>query len=159
MKIVLQEGRSDCGVCCLLSIIRYYGGGVSLEYLREITNTNRDGVSAYSLIEASKSLGLDAYGVTGKLENIETNNLPCIAHVNVGSNYQHFVVIYKILNNKIIIMDPAKGKRSLSLSEFRLMSTNNYIFTPHTELHVSTLFLKNLMYILYIILHNFAIIF
>ena len=114
MKTVLQEGRSDCGVCCLLSIIRFYGGGVSLEYLREITNTNRDGVSAYNLIEASKSIGLDAYGVTGKLENINNNNLPCIAHVNVGSNFQHFVVIYKISNTKVIIMDPAKGRRVLS---------------------------------------------
>ena len=133
MKIVLQEGRSDCGVCCLLSIIRFYGGGVSLEYLRGITNTNRDGVSAYNLIEASKSIGLDAYGVTGKLENIENNNLPCIAHVNVGSNYQHFVVIYKINNNKITIMDPAKGKRVLSLSEFKLMSTNNYIFIKYKK--------------------------
>lgn len=133
MKIVLQEGRSDCGVCCLLSIIRFYGGGVSLEYLREITNTNRDGVSAYNLIEASKSIGLDAYGVTGKLENIDNNNLPCIAHVNVGSNFQHFVVIYKISNNKVIIMDPAKGKRVLSLPEFRLMSTDNYIFIKYKK--------------------------
>lgn len=133
MKIVLQEGRSDCGVCCLLSIIRFYGGGVSLEYLRGITNTTRDGVSAYNLIEASKSFGLDAYGVTGKLENIDNNNLPCIAHVNVGSNYQHFVVIYKILNNKIIIMDPAKGKRVLQLSEFKLMSTDNYIFIKYKK--------------------------
>lgn len=128
MKVVLQEGRSDCGVCCLLSIIRFYGGGVSLEYLRKITNTNKDGVSAYNLIEASKNIGLEAYGVTGKLENIEDNNLPCIAHVNVCSNYQHFVVIYKITKNKIFIMDPAKGKRILSFSEFRLMCTNNYIF-------------------------------
>lgn len=128
MKVVLQEGRSDCGVCCLLSIIRFYGGGVSLEYLRKITNTNKDGVSAYNLIEAAKSVGLEAYGVTGKLENIEENNLPCIAHINVNSTYQHFVVIYKINKNKIIIMDPAKGKRILSISEFRLMSTNNYIF-------------------------------
>lgn len=128
MKVVLQEGRSDCGVCCLLSIIRFYGGGVSLEYLRKITNTNKDGVSAYNLIEASKNIGLEAYGVTGKLENIEDNNLPCIAHVNVCSNYQHFVVVYKITKNKIFIMDPAKGKRILSFSEFRLMCTNNYIF-------------------------------
>ena len=128
MKVVLQEGRSDCGVCCLLSIIRFYGGGVSLEYLRKITNTNKDGVSAYNLIAAAKSVGLEAYGVTGKLENIEENNLPCIAHVNVNSTYQHFIVIYKINKNKIIIMDPAKGKRILSISEFRLMSTNNYIF-------------------------------
>ena len=39
MEIVLQDGTKDCGVCSLLSIIRFYGGDVSKEYLREITNT------------------------------------------------------------------------------------------------------------------------
>ena len=27
--VVLQEGNKDCGVCCLLSIIRYYNGNIS----------------------------------------------------------------------------------------------------------------------------------
>ncbi len=128
MKVVLQEGRMDCGVCCLLSIIRFYGGEVSLEYLRKITNTNKDGVSAYNLIEAAKSFGMDACGMCGELENIDINNLPCIAHININANYQHFVVIYKIDSKKITIMDPAIGRRLLKLSEFKLMSTNNYIF-------------------------------
>ena len=68
MKVVLQDGRMDCGICCLLSIIRFYGGDVSKEYLRKITNTNNDGVSAYNLIEACKLLGMDAYGLNGNLE-------------------------------------------------------------------------------------------
>jgi len=42
MKIVLQDGIKDCGVCCLLSIIKHYGGNVSKEYLRELTNTKLD---------------------------------------------------------------------------------------------------------------------
>lgn len=128
LKAVLQDGAKDCGICCLLSIIRYYGGEVSKEMLRKMTSTNKDGVTAYNLIEAAKSLGMEAYGVTGDMTNIKNNNLPCIAHMNVNANYQHFVVIYKIEKKKIIIMDPSKGKRVLSHSEFKLMSTNCYIF-------------------------------
>ena len=41
MKVVLQDGIKDCGICCLLSIIRHYGGNMSKEYLREVTGTNR----------------------------------------------------------------------------------------------------------------------
>ena len=37
VKVVLQDGMKDCGICCLLSIIRFYGGEVSKEYLREAT--------------------------------------------------------------------------------------------------------------------------
>ncbi len=128
MKIVLQDGIKDCGICCLLSVIRFFGGDVSKEYLRKITNTNKDGVSAFNLIEAAKEIGFDAYGAEGDLNQIEDNNLPCIAHVHVNKNYQHFVVLYKLEKNKVIIMDPAKGKRIITKSEFLLMSSGKYIF-------------------------------
>ena len=128
MKVVLQDGAKDCGICCLLSIIRFYGGEVSKEYLRKLTNTNKDGVSAYNLIEAAKEVGFEAYGVMGDLKKIENNNLPCIAHINVNRHYQHFVVLSKIDKNKVTIMDPAKGKRILKCSEFQLMTTGNYIY-------------------------------
>lgn len=130
MKIVLQDGNKDCGICSLLSIIRFYGGDVSKEYLRELTNTTKNGVSAFNLIEGARKLGFIAEGMNGDMTKINENNLPCLAHLAVNKNYKHFVVIYKIDRNseKVIIMDPAKGKKILSFSEFRLMSTNNFIF-------------------------------
>ena len=130
MKVVLQDGSKDCGICSLLSIIRFYGGDVSKEYLREITNTTKNGVSAYGLIEGAKILGFDAYGVCGDLNKIEDNNLPCLGHVLTSKGFKHFVVIYKIDLEKelIYVMDPAKGKRILSFMEYKIISTNNYIF-------------------------------
>ena len=87
MKVVLQDGIKDCGICSLLSIIRFYGGDVSKEYLREITNTTKDGVSFYQLIEASKLLGLDAIGMNGDITKIQENNLHCIAHIIENKNF------------------------------------------------------------------------
>ena len=130
MKIVLQDGIKDCGICCLLSIIRYYGGEVSKEYLREITNTTKDGVSLYNLLEASKKIGFDSIGLTGNLEDIDNNKLPCIVHFIINKSYKHFVVLYKIDNKKkkVILMDPAKGKKIISFSEFKLLTSKNYLF-------------------------------
>ena len=130
IKIVLQDGIKDCGICCLLSIIRFYGGDVSKEYLREITGTSKDGVSFYQLIDGAKKLGFRAYGMRGDLSKIEENNLPCLAHFIVNKNYRHFVVIYKIDNKKktVMLMDPAKGKRCISFSEFNLLSSGNFLF-------------------------------
>ncbi len=130
MKIVLQDGIKDCGVCCLLSIIRFYGGEVSKEYLRELTNTTKDGVSLYDLLEASKKLGFEAMGVTGKLEEINVNNLPCIVHFIVQKSYKHFVVLYQINDKKkqVVVMDPARGRRVYSYAEFNLLTTSNYLF-------------------------------
>ena len=130
MKVVLQDGIKDCGICSLLSIIRFYGGEVSKEYLREITNTTKDGVTLYNLIEGAKVIGFDAIGLSGKIENIDVNNLPCIAHFIVNKSYKHFVVLYEINLKKktVTLMDPAKGKKIISIAEFNLLSSNNYVF-------------------------------
>ena len=133
MRVVLQDGIKDCGICCLLSIIRFYGGEVSKEYLREITNTTKEGVSFYNLIEAAKILGFEAMGVTGNIEDINVNNLPCIVHFIVNKSYKHFIVLYQInkKKQKVTIMDPARGKKTISYAEFRLLTSSNYLFlTP-----------------------------
>ena len=129
MKVVLQDGIKDCGICSLLSIIRYYGGEVPKEYLREITNTTKEGVSLYNLLEGAKYLGFDAIGVTGTLEELDVNNLPCIVHFIVNKNYKHFVVLYEINMKKqeVTLMDPAKGKKIISFSEFNLLSSKAYL--------------------------------
>ena len=66
----MQDGIKDCGICSLLSIIRFYGGDVSKEYLRELTSTTKDGVSMYNLLEAAKVIGFDTYGMNGEIEKI-----------------------------------------------------------------------------------------
>ena len=147
MKVVTQDGIKDCGICCLLSIIRYYGGDVSKEYLREITYTTKDGVTLYNLIEGAKIIGFNAEGLKGKIENINVNNLPCIAHLIINKSYKHFIVIYQINYKKkeLIIMDPAKGKKTLSFSEFNLLSSGNYLFLkPIKKLPIITK--KNIIY-------------
>lgn len=130
MKVVLQDGIKDCGICCLLSIIRFYNGKISKEYLRELTNTTKNGVSAFNLLEAARKIGFEAEALNGKIEQIEADNLPCIAHVILNKNYKHFIVIYNIdfEKEKVLIMDPAKGKKIITLSEFKLITSNNYIF-------------------------------
>ena len=130
MKVVLQDGIKDCGICCLLSIVKYYGGSVSKEYLREITNTTKEGVSFYNLLEGAKKIGFEAIGLSGKIEDIDVNNLPCIAHIIVNKSYKHFVVLYQINKEKqqVTIMDPAKGKKVISFKEFHLLTSSSYLF-------------------------------
>ncbi len=134
---VLQEGMKDCGVASLLTIIKTYGGVVPKEHLRVLTNTTKNGVNAFSLIEAGKILGFDAKGVTGRVFDIDKKNLPCIAHVIIDNKYKHFVVIHEIdkIKNKIVIADPAKGIQNMTREEFEEIATNNYLFfIPNKEI-------------------------
>ena len=126
---VLQDDLKDCGVCALLSIIKYYNGNVSKEYLREITNTTKNGVSALNLIKGARELGFESYGVKGKITNISCNLLPLIAHVVIDKKFPHFIVVYKIdlKRNRILVMDPAKGFKYFNVSDFIKMSSNYYL--------------------------------
>ena len=130
LKVILQDGNKDCGVCCLLSIIRYYGGDVSREYLRELTGTTKSGVSFYQLLEAASSLGFSCEGVKGDLAFLDISKLPCIAHITYQKKYQHFVVVYEMNKAKkeIILMDPAKGKVVLSFAEFTMLSSGYFLY-------------------------------
>lgn len=126
---VLQDDLKDCGVCSLLSIIKYYGGDISKEYLRELTNTTKEGVSALNLIKSARELGFEAYGIKGKLKDLNNKILPAISHIIVKNKYPHFVVVYKInyKKNQVLIMDPAIGFNNYSFSDFLKMSTNYYL--------------------------------
>lgn len=118
MKIVRQQDEKDCGVCSLLSIIRYYKGNVSLEQLRLDARTNNEGTTALNLVLASQKYGFDAVGM--KVENLnDIKRLPAIAHLNLKKGYSHYVVIEKVNKDKIILMDPAKGKVVKFLWEFQ----------------------------------------
>ena len=128
-QCVLQDDKKDCGVSCLLSIIRYHGGDASKEYLRDITNTTKDGVDAWSLMQGANSLGFNTKGVEGDVFELDDNMLPCIAHVVIKESYQHFCVINKIdRKNKIIILsDPAQGIVKIKYTTFKKISTNKFI--------------------------------
>ena len=116
--IVLQEGNKDCGVCCLLSIIRYYNGNISLNKLMEMTKTTKNGTTFYNLSEAASKIGMasKAYYVND-FNNISVYSCPFISQV-IRNGYTHFVVVYKISKDKLLIMDPALGSLYMSREKF-----------------------------------------
>ncbi len=123
-----QDSYSDCGPCCLLSIIRYYGGNVSKDYLREITFTNNNGTNFYHLLTAAKKLGFSGKGVESYLNELNQDELPAIAHVRIN-NLEHFVIVCKIDNQKekVIISDPSSGIKTYTFEKFYQISTNHYL--------------------------------
>jgi ATP-binding cassette subfamily B protein len=122
---VLQEEISDCGVCSLESIIKYYGGYVSLESLRMNSLTTKDGVTAYNLIECAKQYGFDSQGIV--VENINKDQLPCIAHLNLKKSMLHFVAVFDIDETYVYIMDPAVGNKKVKIEDFYEVFTGNLI--------------------------------
>lgn len=135
--IVIQDGAKDCGASCLLSIIRYYGGNISKEKLIDMTKTTKDGTTFFGIFSAAESLGLTtkSYKVD-EIDKIKKIIPPILCQIN-NNGYNHFIIIYKIYNNHLLIMDPSKGKEVIDLFDF------NNIWTGYIMLFEKNLPLIN----------------
>ena len=135
--IVIQDGAKDCGASCLLSIIRYYGGNISKEKLIDMTKTTKDGTTFFGISSAAESLGLTtkSYKVDD-IDKIKKIIPPILCQIN-NNGYNHFIIIYKIYNNHLLIMDPSKGKEVIDLFDF------NNIWTGYIMLFEKNLPLIN----------------
>lgn len=110
-----QPDEMDCAPTCLRMVAKYYGKNISLQQLRELSQTTREGSSLLGISEAAENIGFRTIGVKISFDNLVANApLPCIAHWNQN----HFVVIYKIKKNKVFIADPAHGVLTYTKEEF-----------------------------------------
>mgnify|MGYP001770937264 CR=1 FL=1 len=111
---IQQQSSSDCGAACLAMISLYWGKRFSLNKLRNLAQTGRMGASLSSLADAAETLGYDALPVRASLSKLELQPNPWIAH------WQgiHYVVVWRVKGDRVLICDPAIGKRSLLRAEF-----------------------------------------
>ena len=106
---VKQRDISDCGAACLASVSSYYGLHLPVSRIRQYAGTGKHGTSLHGLIEAAERLKFRAKGARSRGHAITQIPTPAIFHL-VQNGLQHFVVIYKITNSYIWLMDPAFGK-------------------------------------------------
>jgi ATP-binding cassette, subfamily B, bacterial len=106
---------ADCGAACLAMVLAYHGRHVPLDELRDMTSTNRDGVDALAVTQAARSHGLRARGVAADIEELDALPPASILHWA----FNHFVVFERVTRNGVIVVDPAMGRRRLSMDSFR----------------------------------------
>ncbi|GHU83592.1 hypothetical protein AGMMS50284_7430 [Clostridia bacterium] len=110
LKYICQNDQTDCGPACIASIFGYYGLILSIAKIREIAGTDREGTNALGLKKTCEHYGFDCKVVEVD-QSVLTPALltPCVAHLLIDNTLLHYVVIKKIYDNHIIIIDPAKG--------------------------------------------------
>ncbi|MDP4709894.1 MAG: peptidase domain-containing ABC transporter [Saprospiraceae bacterium] len=110
-----QLESMDCGPSCLRMVARYHGRYFSLEHLRELTQTGKQGVSLLEISDAAESLGMETIAaVVDEPTLFEQATLPLIAHWKTD----HFVVVYRFNKHYVWIADPAFGKYKLKREVF-----------------------------------------
>lgn len=107
---VKQHDITDCGAACLASVAAHFGLEMPISKIRQYASTDKKGTNILGMIEAAGILGFSAKGVKGEFESLYEIPTPTIAHVVVNKVLHHFVVIYKVTNKFITVMDPMDGK-------------------------------------------------
>lgn len=112
---VVQQQHSDCGPACLAMVLGLHGRRVSLEEMVEACGTVRQGTSAHVLLNVARQHGLIGRGVKISDSLAELRFLPrgSILHWK----FHHYVVLDELLDDAIVVMDPARGRVTVPMEE------------------------------------------
>ncbi len=117
-----QPDSKDCGPTCLRIIAKHYGKLISLQDIRDLSETTRIGSNLLKLSDAAEAIGFKSLGVKIDFHKLKDAPLPLIVHWNKN----HFVVVYKIKKDVVYISDPSYGLINYTKTEFipRWMGNN-----------------------------------
>ncbi|MGF1462410.1 MAG: peptidase domain-containing ABC transporter [Maricaulaceae bacterium] len=113
LPVVLQAEAAECGLACLAMAAAFFGRHESLAGLRRRFQISRHGASLRDLMRVADALDLSTRAVKVELETLAHLRKPAILHWDMN----HFVVLKSATRRKIVIHDPATGRREMSLAE------------------------------------------
>ena len=125
---VEQFSEEDCGAACVATIARHYGKRISLPRVREAVGTGVNGTTLLGLRRGADALGFNCRAVKAEVKqdifnDLKKIELPAICHWKGD----HWVVLYGLFRDKVVIADPAVGIRRLSQQEFLVGWTNGVL--------------------------------
>jgi ATP-binding cassette subfamily B protein RaxB len=113
IPVVLQAEAAECGMACLAMVLGHYGRHVDLGALRRRYALSLKGMTLRNLVDLAGAMGLATRALRIEMQDLARLKRPCILHWGLN----HFVVLTKVRSNSIVVHDPARGRRNVSLAE------------------------------------------
>lgn len=126
--LVKQQDETDCGAACLATIAKYYGKRISITKIRNLAGTDTKGTSGKGIIKAASSIGFTCKALIAKEKKLRTDlPFPIIVHIN-RDGLEHYIVVYKIKQNKLLVADPADSLCWIKIDLFYQWWTGIFFF-------------------------------
>ena len=130
IPVVRQLAATDCGAAALTMVLGYHGKRVPLDEIRQALGGGRHGTTAAALLRVGHLYGLRGRGVRAEIDDLQT--LP------VGTvlfwEFHHYVVLERVRRDRIDIVDPAGGRRSVPIAKLRRAFTGVALIFEPTDL-------------------------
>ena len=131
VAFLAQMEVTECGSAALAMILASHGHHAPLSEVRKACGISRDGASALAIVTAARAYGLEAHGVRVELDQLAQLWLPAILHWD----FDHFVVLERTGRTGATLVDPACGRRRVSLEELgRRFTGAALVFRPTAAL-------------------------
>lgn len=116
--LVMQHDETDCAAACLASVAKYYGKSVSINKIRFYAGTDCMGTSGLGIVKGAEALGLDCRGMLSQTKEFSDEIVfPIICHIKKDV-LDHYVVVYGVKKNKVVVADPSDGIKKIRMDEF-----------------------------------------
>lgn len=110
----IQSSDYSCGPKALALTCKILGINITEEKIIWLAKTHKKGTAMLGLAKTANKIGLKSYGLFLTYDDLKRIKKPVI--VFICNN--HFVVINKIINDKILITDPSVGRVLLEKKVF-----------------------------------------
>jgi len=114
VRPVIQLTQTECALACALMVLRTLGVNESMANLRKDFDVGRDGMSMPQIVRVLKSRGLGVKMYRANADGLRSLHGPVIAY---WEDY-HFVVVERFVGSRVVICDPAQGRRTIRVEEF-----------------------------------------
>jgi ATP-binding cassette, subfamily B, bacterial len=113
VRFVPQIETTECGAASLSMILAYHGHNAPLSEVRQACGITRSGADALSIVRAARAYGLTAQGMRVEMDHLPQLAVPAILHWD----FDHFLVLERVTATHAILVDPASGRRVMTLDE------------------------------------------
>ena len=113
LPVVRAAEAAECGLACMAMIAKYLGHDVDLNGMRQRFPVSLAGTKLRALMDLAGQLGLAARALRADLDALPRLQTPAILHWDLD----HFVVLKAASRGRVVIHDPALGRRVLTQAE------------------------------------------
>ena len=113
VRIHLQSEAAECGLACLATIAGHHGFVTDLRDLRHRFPVSQKGLTLAQLMRHAGRLRFSTRALRCEPADLTRLQRPCILHWNLD----HFVVLERVTRTGAVIVDPARGRRRVSMAD------------------------------------------